>query len=391
MRHLICGLLIFLVAGCAGRMPGKGGAADRSGRAEPMGVTFLPCPGDLIDRDGRRFPLQALAAVGVQTDFILVGEGHKNECDHGVQARVVEAMALSPRPPAVALEMVAVDRQAVLDDFLAGRVPLSGLAEALDWKDRWGYGFEMYRPVFELALKHKLPLFALNVRPDVIRKVSRDGLESLSPEEAAELPSPVIPQPKEQEQFLLEAMRLHKGREQAGPAEAERFMLVQSIWDTQMAMRSIMARRRFERPVVVLAGMGHVENGWGIASRLRKLDPAASFLLMAPWRGVGNFTPAAADSFFFCPNSYKSKLGMALAETDDGLLVTEVERASRADVAGLRPGDLVLAIQGLPAQSLGTLHDAGAKAYEAKQPLKLTVRRGLSSFTADLGRLGQAQ
>jgi len=65
----------------------------------------------------------------------------------------------------------------------------------------------------------------------------------------------------------------------AGPAEPSaaerafaRFQLVQSLWDTAMAENAVAVRVRTGRPVIVLSGSGHVDNGWGVAHRLATLE-----------------------------------------------------------------------------------------------------------------------
>jgi S1-C subfamily serine protease len=139
----------------------------------------------------------------------------------------------------------------------------------------------------------------------------------------------------------------------------------------------------------VVAGTGHVDFGWGVAQRLDTLDHGAKVLAVTPWRGVEGFEPGAADVFYFCPNVYVSRMGMVLEETRDGLKVAQVERGSRADQAGLRPGDRMVSIRGRELDSLTDLHLAGAKAYKDGAPLVVKVRRDKETLTIDLGKLGE--
>lgn len=370
---------VLLLTGCAARAP----------RSEPMGVTFVPAAGDFLSPTGERLGLDRVLERAAGADYVLVGESHRNACDHGMEAAIVRGMAQGGRPPVIGLEMVAQDRQGVLDGWNTGRIGIKDLEERLEWKERWGHPFALYRPVFEAALEGKLPLAALNAPPDLVRKVGREGLEALAPEERAQLPATIIRPPQEEEAFLREVMAQHPGREDGSRAEMERFFLVQGLWDTQMAERAVWAKRQFKRPVLVLAGGGHVDHGWGIASRLKELDPGAAVFLVTAWRGVGRFEPGAADAFFYCPNVYVSRMGMTLAETDYGLRVESVTRDSRADRAGLRPGDVLEKAQGVALESLGDLHKAGVLAHDRDEALVVQVRRGPQAFDLDLGRLGQ--
>lgn len=84
-------------------------------------------------------------------------------------------------------------------------------------------------------------------------------------------------------------------------APFERFLLVQSLWDGVMAARAAELRREHPgRPVVIIAGGGHVEYGHGIAYRLRLLEPEARILSILPL-SEDVPEPGAADLFYVSP------------------------------------------------------------------------------------------
>ena len=237
--------------------------------------------------------------------YVLVGESHGNGCDHRAQATVLAALADAGRPPAVGLEQVDVERQEVLERFSGGELALVDLPAALDWKAKWGVDFDRYRPIFATAQGRGLPVVALNLPASLVKEFGAKGADGLPPDRRALLPAEILPPPPEQETRLREAFAAHAhshgGHGPAGEDPVARFARVQSLWDTAMASRAIDAARRFDRPVAILAGAGHVEQGWGIESRLARLDPGGGVLSILPWRGEADLDPAAADLFFFCP------------------------------------------------------------------------------------------
>ena len=373
LHVLLPGLLLLLASACSPRPA-----------APPLDLTFVPCPGDYISKDGEPLSLSGLAALADGAQYVLMGESHKNACDHNIQQQVVAALALSDAPPAVGLEMVAVDKNPVLEAYSRGDIPLENLEKELEWDERWGYPFALFEPLFGLARDHGLPLAGLNVPKDILEKARDQGGDSLSPEERVLYPARVLPRPVEQEEMLKTAFGMHEGM--AG--HLERFFQTQAVWDSMMAEQALALRQRTGRPVVVIAGSGHVEHGWGIAHRLKTLDPEARVLLLDGYRG-GAFEPDAADAFFHCPASFASKLGMTLEVRLGRVLVVRVLRGSRADQAGMRPGDAVSAVQGRELTSFMDLHSAGKQAFENDEPLVFTVDRDGRELDIDFGRLGQ--
>lgn len=378
------------LGGCAGKKPAAALEADR------------PMPEALLTAAGAPLTPAAFGAEVARADFILAGEEHPNPCDHLAQAGLVRRLAAAGLRPAVGFEMIPADRQDVLDAFNAGKLAVDDLPQALDWKRTWGYPFALYAPLFEAAREYQLPVFALNAPTGLARKVGRVGLEGLSPAERAALPGAVVPPDQAQvaelkELFASHAAMFEKAAQKAAAAKGEKknsaktppgrdrfadFITVQALWDTQMAARAVLARAQTGRPVVIVAGGGHVERGWGIAKRLRLFDPSARIVTVMPWRGGDGPDAALADLFYACPAMHKSRLGMTLSretpeagQPDPGLLVTAVTPDSPAAKAGLLAGDAVTAAGTHPGTSLSVLHTAAIEAVQAGKPLRLTVSR----------------
>jgi uncharacterized iron-regulated protein len=302
-------------------------------------------------------------------------------------------MAEAGQGPAVGLEMVPTSRQKTLDAFNRGELSLRELPEALDWQESWGYPFDLYAPVFAAAREHALPVYGLNVPPEVVKDFSDKGREGLSEEQRGFLPDTIIPPSEEQQEVLMQVFEQHQKLGNAtdpdapqanageddvsdGAEEAmERFFRVQSLWDTAMAAQAVRVHGLTGRPVAVLTGAGHVEYGWGLGHRLRTLDPDAGVLLVMPWRGGQSPDAEAADVFYHCPMTHTSRLGFSMEQEEQGLNIADVDPGSPADKAGLLAGDLLLEAGGREVRSLWDLHRAGVAAAREDTPLELVVRR----------------
>ncbi|OGR36659.1 MAG: hypothetical protein A2051_02105 [Desulfovibrionales bacterium GWA2_65_9] len=397
------------------------GACARPAPQQPaMQVSFLPVPGEFLTDQGDRLAPEGLRQRAAAAAYILVGESHGNPCDHEAEARILTILAHAKVPPAaqivVGLEMAPAALNPVLKEFSGGTIASEDLERRLDWKTNWGHPFAKYLPVFRAIRDWKLPVVGLNVPPGVIRRLSAaamanasaaDPVAALSAEDRATLPARIIPPAPEQLAFLREVMGSHPKQAQkpaataAGasvdPRQEARFLLIQSVWDSAMAEQAVNARKALGRPVVLLAGAAHVEGGLGIARRLRVLDPGATVLLISPWRGDA-FDRADADVRVYCPESFESRMGMTLesrplvlggrGDQDLQVLVSAVRRGSKAEAAGLRPGDVVLRAGGYRMRSLNALHLAGSDAYREKKSLVFVIRRGDDCYTVDLGPLG---
>lgn len=393
-----------LLAACA--LAGLPGCARPAPTDAPMAVSFLPEPGELMTGAGDRLSPEGFLERGRAAAYVLVGESHGEMCDHQAQRRILTLLAHLGQGPAVGFEMVPAKNSAVLRDFASGAFPSSELEGRLDWAKTWGHPFKGYLPVFEEARRWSLPMAGLNVPPEVIRRLSAAAMDNatstdtldgpvaaLTPEDRALLPRRIIEPAPEQLAFLKEVMAGHpRGRDAADPRQLRRFLLIQSVWDTAMAEAAVALRRETGRQVLALAGAAHVEGGLGIARRIRVLDPGAEILLVSPWRG-GELDPADAAVRVYCPLRFESRMGMVLERRtlgeDSQVLVREVRRGSRAEAAGLRPGDEVVRAGGHRMRSLNALHLAGSDAYRRKANLVLEVRRGRAWLTVDLGPLGQ--
>ena len=238
--------------------------------------------------DGSKSSMQTVVEKALGVQFILVGESHNNPHHHLVQAKILEGMVQSGVRPLVGLEMVDTSYQDVLTDFYHSRISLQDLEKNLNWPKTWGYSFAIYRPVFEIAQRYKLPLIALNLPRHVIKEVREQGFEQAKLTYQMFLPNEILPADQIQIEILQDFFAQHaksiKSMGKASPTSFELFLQTQSLWDTTMATNAINAQQEWQKPILILAGSGHVEYGFGIARRLAYLAPEAGILLVTPIR-----------------------------------------------------------------------------------------------------------
>jgi uncharacterized iron-regulated protein len=304
-------------------------------------------------------------------DYVLMGESHGSACDHEAQALFIQALCRSGFRPVLGLEMVGRNHQNVLDLFHARKMSVPELEKALAWESTWGHDFTLYQPVFAVARRFDLQLVALNMP---LGASSRAGV-------ALQAPAKVIPGPVGQKQALRRQFEMHEAMRAFGDKgmSLEDFLQAQFLKDSKMAEAAHKARMDHPgRIVLVLAGSGHLEGGWGIESRLRDIDPRASILRVLPVRNfetINRGVDVQDGLFYYCPLEHRTPLGLTLRETTYGIRVISVARDSRAWRAGFRKDDVILSIGGIKAENLQVLHVQGVRAAEEGRVLEFEILR----------------
>lgn len=116
-------------------------------------------------RDYRRLvSREELVAQVIQSDIVYCADFHTLRQAQRTCLRILRGV-LDRRPVVLALEMVMARHQKALDAYLAGQLGDLEFLEAIDYARTWGFDWNHYRPLLELARENRLPVVALNSRP----------------------------------------------------------------------------------------------------------------------------------------------------------------------------------------------------------------------------------
>ncbi|HWU87657.1 MAG TPA: ChaN family lipoprotein [Kofleriaceae bacterium] len=294
--------VLVVAAGCGGHYPGAGparpgGAPDgKPGATMPKGgIENAALPYAVLDgRTGRQLEEAAFWSRLEQARAVCIGEEHPNPHHHWVQLHAVRTIAKATAAPdtlALGLEMIQRPFQGVLDDYAAKRIDAEALKSRTGWEERWGYDFGFYGPTLDAARGAGGQLLALNASRELTKKVSRQGLEALTPDERAQIPDLKLDDASHRAWFdaLMNDMggahahgqkKDDAGEDQpdASPAHGgkaempspERIYTVQVLWDETMAdggARWLAANPRGH--LIILAGNGHCHDS-AIVGRLKR-------------------------------------------------------------------------------------------------------------------------
>jgi uncharacterized iron-regulated protein len=276
--------------------------------------------------------------------IIYVGEGHTRYEDHRVQLEVIKALFQSGRRFAIGMEMFQEPFQQSLDDYMSGETTEKDFLKSSEYFKRWKFNYHLYREIMGFARKNKIPVIALNQKQEVIRKVARSGLDSLSEEEKKEVPRDMDMTDWMYRQRLKEVFSQHSMH-----MGFENFFQSQILWDETMAHN--VAHYLDQHPdmqMVVIAGSGHIAYGSGIPKRVYRLNRLKYTTIVnvkasAPVSGIADFV------FFSEPEVPPSspRLGVLINNSEDkGLKVLNVMKGSMAGRCGIKKGDILLCVDG---------------------------------------------
>ncbi len=327
---------------------------------------------------GRNVDVEQMMAVAADSRVVYVGEMHTNLEDHEAQLKVIRAMhRRHPGRLMIGMEMFAHDAQPTLDQWVAGT--LSKEAFLRLWYRHWSEDYDYYGPILEFARDNHIPIIALNATREEKRKVSTG--ETVPPKRDEEWDDPY-------HQAYMAA--IFGGHAHGG----DRYYRVQVLWDDTMARRIATALTEHpDKHMVVLAGGGHIQYGFGIPRRLFAKLPV-SYTTIVP---ITVSMPADRDDLVMdvevpeLPLPYadfvwalpyrdladqKIRLGVMLDVSGDRLRVTAVMPGSAAERAGVMVDDRLLSLDGHDVPEMADLKAALAQAKVGENGTLVVARNG---------------
>jgi uncharacterized iron-regulated protein len=344
--------------------------------------------------------------VVAKSSVVLLGESHTDVDDHRWQLQTLAA--LHGRGGNIVMGFEAFPRrlQAVLDDWVEGKLTEAAFLKASEWRLVWGYDASLYMPLFEFARLNRIPMIALNVERKLVSQVGRQGWEAVPAEEREGLSNPAPASSAYQRELArvyvikkslppgADPLSVSQGPSPPEPDEAalaqavkepefQRFVEAQLTWDRAMAEALASARRKFaDATVVGILGSGHVEGGHGVPHQLKDLGitELKSFVPESIDSACKLVGTAFADAIFTLPHEDdtpppdRPRLGVMLTDGDGAPRISRVVTDSVADIAGLKPGDHVVRAAGLAIRTPDELVEVIARQAPGTW-LPLSIRR----------------
>jgi uncharacterized iron-regulated protein len=284
--------------------------------------------------------------------IIYVGEFHDVFAHHAVQFDIIKGIYNTQKNISIGMEMFQRPFQRTLDDFIIGKINEKEFLKKSEYFKRWGFDYNLYKPILDFARSRSIPVIALNIDREIIRKVSEGGIDSLARKEQKAIPHDMDFSDMRYKERLRETFRLHKNAEKKN---FNYFYQSQILWDETMS-RSIdeFLKDNPDSRMVVLAGQGHLEYGSGIPQRTYRrngYDYAVILIDADVERGIADYVifPKPVEGIT------APKLMVFLKPEDGRFEVTGFPHESVSKKAGLQAGDVILALDDVEVNSIGDI------------------------------------
>jgi uncharacterized iron-regulated protein len=320
--------------------------------------------GDIVhSQTGKRVSFQELMTDLREQRIVYVGETHVSQADHDIQEQILEALYAGNKDLTLAMEMFPRRYQDVLDRWSAGFMGETQFIEAAEWQKIWGYPFPLYRGLLTFARDGHLKILAINAPPEVVRKISRNGMASLDPDERAQIAGDFDFANSEHRDMIKNEYDQHA---QDHFKDFESFYEAQLAWEETMAetLAQYLAARPAGAQLLVIIGNGHISYQSGVPQRTFRRLPVGYRTIMTISADFGEnpIDPALADYVWITPaaepsRAHRGRLGIVIDPQSSaaGLTILSVLPGSAADRAGLQKGDVLYQIDDVP---ISDAHDA---------------------------------
>ncbi len=302
---------------------------------------------------------------------IYVGEMHNNVHAHRVQLQIIKALQQRfPGSVAIGMEMFRESQQAVLDRWTKGELSEPEFLKESRWYENWSSDFGYYRDILVFARENRLDVIGLKPSEEQERLVRMTDWADLTPVEKA-----LLPQIGEEDPYQRASIDAIFAGHKPTEGMLKAFRRIQTLWEETMAQHAagyLTGPAGQGKHLVVIAGAGHLEYGFGIPKKvLRRLAvPYAIIITQAiaiPEEKREQLTMEItlpelpllkADFIWWVPyddlEGTGMRIGIVMSTREGKLTVDLVQEGSPGARAGVQIGDEVVSFDG---QAVATFMD----------------------------------
>jgi uncharacterized iron-regulated protein len=200
--------------------------------------------------------LEELQYSDLHAPWMLIGEVHDNADHHRIQRKLIESQIRAGHYPALVFEQFDQEQQPLIDEYLGK--DLTTLEMKSEFQAR-GWEWSYYKPLLELAVTYKLPVYAGNLSRQQLKQMR---MAAPSKTLGKWLEPPLATEVLE----TLEEDILSSHCDMIDEDQAAQMASGQRLRDAGLAQTMTRARQ----PAVLIAGNGHVRRDYGVGGLLEQ-------------------------------------------------------------------------------------------------------------------------
>ncbi len=215
--------------------------------------------------------------------ILLMGEHHDNADHHAWHLQMLTQMH-DKNNMVLGFEMLPRSKQSLLDQWVDGNITEKIFLSLLDWDEFWGFDIRHYLPIFRFAREKKIPMVALNLEKDLVKKIANADWISTDLATLYPVHKPANP-PKNYIRQLAVSFTRHKFAplSDVDKEQFHRFVKQQLIWDRVMAESIAETLTNSDNILFIgFAGSWHLINRFGIVFQLNSLG-YNKITTLIPW------------------------------------------------------------------------------------------------------------
>ncbi len=310
--------------------------------------------------------------------IVYVGEYHDRFAHHNVELQIIKGLFQKDPKIAVGMEMFQRPFQKTLDEYVSGSIDEREFLKKSEYFKRWGFDYNLYKPILDYARAEKIPVVALNLSREITDKVAKTGMDSLTNDERKDVPEQMDFSDLEYRDRLRQVFDQHAA---ASERNFDFFLQAQILWDEGMA-RSIddYLRKNADQRMVVMAGVGHLAYGSGVPKRTFRRNglPYATVLSdVAIEADIADFVvfPPSLDGMT------SPKIMAVLKESGEQVSIADLPEGSVSKKAGIKVGDIVVSLDNTLIRSVDDIRIAlFYKKSEDRVRIKVVRKRFLPGY-----------
>jgi len=232
--------------------------------------------------------------VTSKAPVIMIGENHEDPLAHAFELEILKKLKTAESNFGLSLEFYDRECQTVLDEYLAGLIPLDTFLS----DSRPPANHADYQPLLDLCKAVHLPVIAANCPRRYTRLVSKGGRDCLTPlaSTSARQLLPPLPYEGASQKYTENFIEIMRAMGNSNPSVPTTMLDAQSLWDATMADSIHQGLGRLER-VVHVTGYFHIQYRLGLVEHLVRLRPDTEILtiVMLPAEDTGEMSEEQKD------------------------------------------------------------------------------------------------